>query len=110
MKERPGAFPSSFILHPSSFSCGVGVLLSMTGYGEARHQTDVMSVAVELRAVNNRHLKVVVRASEPYNLFEPEVEKVLRKVIRRGTIQVQIRCDRQARAGDFRLNTVALRS
>src|SRR5207237_859700 len=88
----------------------VGVLLSMTGYGEARHQSDTLSVAVELRAVNNRHLKVVVRATEPYNLFEPEVEKTLRKSIRRGTIQVHIRCERQARASDFRLNTVALSS
>lgn len=86
------------------------MLLSMTGYGEARHQSDTLSVAVELRAVNNRHLKVVVRATEPYNLFEPEVEKTLRKSIRRGTIQVHIRCERQARAADFRLNTVALSS
>ena len=82
----------------------------MTGYGEARHQSDTLTVAVELRAVNNRHLKVVVRASEPYNLFEPEVEKALRKSIRRGTIQVQIRCERQARSTDFRLNAVALGS
>src|SRR5437870_131111 len=82
----------------------------MTGYGEARHQSDTLSVAVELRAVNNRYLKVVVRATEPYNLFEPEVEKTLRKSIRRGTIQVQIRCERQAKATDFRLNTIALRS
>src|SRR5258708_4133619 len=83
----------------------VGVLLSMTGYGEARHQSDTLSVAVELRAVNNRHLKVVVRATEPYNLVEPEIEKTLRKSIRRGTIQVHIRCERQALATDYRLNT-----
>jgi uncharacterized protein (TIGR00255 family) len=88
----------------------VGVLLSMTGYGEARHQSDALSVTVELRAVNNRHLKVVVRATEPYNLFEPEVEKTVRKSIRRGTIQVHIRCDRQAVSTDYRLNLVALGS
>src|SRR5438105_1923884 len=100
---RPGS-PRIDVFHE------VGVLLSMTGYGEARHQSDTLSVAVELRAVNNRHLKVVVRATEPYNLFEPEIEKTLRKSIRRGTIQVHIRCQRQALATDYRLNTVALRS
>jgi uncharacterized protein (TIGR00255 family) len=82
----------------------------MTGYGEARHQSDTLSVAVELRAVNNRYLKIVVRATEPYNLFEPDIEKTLRKSIRRGTIQVQVRCERQAKPSDFRLNPIALRS
>jgi len=43
------------------------VLLSMTGYGEARLQNDNLSLVVELRAVNNRYLKIVVRATEPYN-------------------------------------------
>ncbi|HEV3146446.1 MAG TPA: YicC/YloC family endoribonuclease [Gemmataceae bacterium] len=86
------------------------MLLSMTGFGEARHQSDNLSIAVELRAVNNRYLKIITRASEPYNLFEPEVERVLRKAIRRGTLQVQIRAERAAKAADFRLNTTALRS
>lgn len=82
----------------------------MTGYGDARYQSDTLSVAVELRAVNNRYLKIVLRATEPYNLFEPEIEKVIRRTIRRGTLQVQIRCERQTQAADYRLNAVALRS
>jgi uncharacterized protein (TIGR00255 family) len=80
----------------------------MTGYGEARHQSDSLSITVELRAVNNRYLKIVTRATEPYNLFEPEVERVLRRAVRRGTIQVQIRCERQAKPTDFPLNATAL--
>jgi uncharacterized protein YicC (UPF0701 family) len=36
----------------------VGVLFSMTGYGEAHFQSDTVSVSVELRALNNRYLKV----------------------------------------------------
>lgn len=86
------------------------MLLSMTGYGEARLQSDDLSLNVELRAVNNRYLKIVVRATEPYNLFEPEIEKTVRKTIRRGTIQVQMRVERPPRAADFKLNLVALKS
>jgi uncharacterized protein (TIGR00255 family) len=82
----------------------------MTGFGEARHQSDSKSLSVEIRAVNNRYLKIVLRATEPYNLFEHELERVIRKTIRRGTLQIQVRCERQAQASDFRLNTVALRS
>src|SRR5579883_2306675 len=82
----------------------------MTGYGEASYHSDALTVSVELRAVNNRYLKVTLRAAEPYNLLEPEVEKVLRRTVRRGTIQVHLRCQRQASAQDFQINAVALQS
>jgi uncharacterized protein (TIGR00255 family) len=81
----------------------------MTGYGEASFEGDGLSVAVELRAVNNRYLKVSVRAAEPYSLLEPEFEKVIRKVVRRGTIQVHLRCQRTMSPQDYQINAVALR-
>src|SRR5580658_8723765 len=81
----------------------------MTGYGEANFEGDGLSVAVELRAVNNRYLKVSLRAAEPYNLLEPEFEKVIRKVVRRGTVQIHLRCRRSFAPQDFQINAVALR-
>jgi uncharacterized protein (TIGR00255 family) len=86
------------------------VLLSMTGFGEARHQGDDLTLSVEVRTVNNRYLKVSVRGSDPYPMLEPELEKLIRKYVRRGTVTIHIRCDRQVRGGDFAINTVALRS
>jgi uncharacterized protein (TIGR00255 family) len=86
------------------------VLLSMTGYGEARHQSDNLNLAIELRAVNNRYLKISLRASEPYNLLEAEFEKVIRRTIKRGTIQVHLQAQRQYAPQDFIVNGVALRS
>lgn len=82
----------------------------MTGYGEARYQSDALSLAIELRALNNRYLKVTLRAAEPYNLLESEFEKVVRRSVRRGTIQVHLRCERQYAPQDFRINVTALRS
>src|SRR5271157_6473855 len=82
----------------------------MTGFGEARHQSDGLNLTIELRAVNNRYLKVSVRAADPYHLLEPEFEKVIRRVVRRGTLQVHLRCERQSAAQDYRINPVALRS
>jgi uncharacterized protein (TIGR00255 family) len=88
----------------------VRVLLSMTGYGEARHQSDRVNVAIELRALNNRYLKVSLRATDPYHLLEPEFEKVIRRCVRRGTLQVHLRLERQTSPQDFRINPTALRS
>ncbi len=86
------------------------MLSSMTGYGEASFTSDQLQVAIELRSVNNRYLKVSLRAMEPYNLLEPEFEKVVRRTVKRGTIQVHMRCQRQFAAQDFQINAVALRS
>ena len=80
------------------------MLLSMTGYGEARCQGEPLSLSIELRALNNRYLKVSLRAPDPYHLLEAEFEKVIRQTIKRGTIQVHLRCDQQAVATDFRIN------
>jgi uncharacterized protein (TIGR00255 family) len=88
----------------------VVVLCSMTGYGEASFSSDQLQVGIELRSVNNRYLKVSLRALEPYNLLEPEFEKVVRRIVKRGTIQVHLRCQRQMAAQDFQINAVALRS
>jgi uncharacterized protein (TIGR00255 family) len=82
----------------------------MTGYGEARHQSDGLNVSIELRALNNRYLKVSLRATDPYHLLEPEFEKVIRRTVRRGTLQVHLRLERQTAPVDFRINTVALAS
>ena len=82
----------------------------MTGYGEARHQSDALNVAIELRAVNNRYLKISLRAADPYHLLEPEFERVIRRIVHRGTLQVHLRVDRQVAAQDFRINAVALGS
>ncbi len=61
------------------------MLFSMTGYGEASYQSDLLNLSIELRSVNNRYLKVTLRATEPYNLLEAEFEKVIRRVIKGGT-------------------------
>jgi uncharacterized protein (TIGR00255 family) len=82
----------------------------MTGYGEATFQSDSLYLAIELRAVNNRYLKVTLRATEPYNLLEAEFEKVIRRLIRRGTIQIHLRCRREMSPQDFQINAVALQS
>jgi uncharacterized protein (TIGR00255 family) len=82
----------------------------MTGFGEARLQDDRWSVGVEVRTVNNRHLKMSAKISEPYGALEPELERLLRETVRRGTVQILLRVDRPKRSDDYRLNTVAITS
>jgi uncharacterized protein (TIGR00255 family) len=82
----------------------------MTGFGEAHHQDERWSVRVEVRSVNNRHLKLSAKLSEPFGALEPELERMVRETVRRGTVQLVLRVDRPRRAEDYRLNPVALAS
>ena len=86
------------------------MLFSMTGFGEARATGPGFSVVVEARSVNNRHLKVTVRGSDPYPMLEAEVEKVVRRTVRRGTVQVRVHLDREAKPTDLKLNSAAVRA
>lgn len=77
----------------------------MTGFGEARGQHGGVAVAVEVRTINSRHFKLSFRATEGFASLEPEVEAVTRDIIRRGTVQLNLRVERRAAAEDYRINT-----
>ncbi|MCZ2342500.1 MAG: YicC family protein [Bacteroidales bacterium] len=85
------------------------MLLSMTGFGEFTGQEPGLTVGVEVRSVNNRHLKVSVRGSEPYSGMESEIEKIVRRSVRRGSLLVQIRVDRVENNSSARLDSAVLR-
>jgi uncharacterized protein (TIGR00255 family) len=82
----------------------------MTGFGEARGQAAGLSVHVEVRTINNRHFKLGYRASDGYASLEPDVEAVVRQAMRRGTVQVNLRVDRQTSAENYRINTSVVES
>jgi len=82
----------------------------MTGFGDARFQGEGLAAAVEVRAVNNRYLKITTKCAEVYAGFEGEIERLVRESITRGTVNVAIRVDRLHRAEDFALNKTALHS
>ena len=86
------------------------MLLSMTGFGDARHQDEHMTVSVEVRTVNNRYLKISTKCPDVYASLEGDVERVVREKISRGTVSVSIRVDRVSSSQDYRINTVALES
>jgi uncharacterized protein (TIGR00255 family) len=82
----------------------------MTGYGEARFEDQRWLIHAEVRTVNNRHLKLSAKISEPYAAREPDVEQLVREKIKRGTVQLNLRVERPRRPQDYRLNLVALSS
>lgn len=86
------------------------MLLSMTGHGQGESSVGDMNVTAEVRTINNRYLKVSVRSNESSLSVEPRVESLLKRTIRRGTVQVNLRIDRQVDPENYRLNLRVLKS
>jgi uncharacterized protein (TIGR00255 family) len=82
----------------------------MTGFGEARFEDPSWMIQVEVRTVNNRHVKLSAKISEPYGAREADVEQLVREKVKRGTVQLTLRVERPRRPEDYRLNLVALAS
>jgi len=85
-------------------------LLSMTGHGEAHRHENGVRVAVEVRTVNNRFLKLSLRISDGFGCLEPLIEAVIREHLRRGSVTVSIRVECESSPDDFRLNEVVVAS
>lgn len=80
----------------------------MTGFGEGSAQSDHLTVTVEVRALNHRHLKINIKGLDVYSALEPRIEPLLRDGVRRGSIQLLFRIARKPRLEDYILNTTAL--
>lgn len=65
-------------------------MLSMTGYGKADFADDRFRVAVEVRSVNHRYLKVALRGGDALHAIESRVEEIVRRFVQRGTVTVWI--------------------
>lgn len=62
----------------------------MTGQGQGRRPFDQTEISVEVRAVNNRFLKIQTRVSDAIAGLEPQIETVVKQSLRRGSLQIGV--------------------
>jgi len=86
------------------------MLTSMTGQGQGRRTAGAVEVTVEVRAVNNRFFKMQLRTSDVLGQIEPQIEALAKQHVRRGSLNMTVYVHRAARAGDYRLQEVAIAS
>ena len=65
------------------------MILSMTGIGRSRHQDDQIQATVEVRAVNNKFLKLNLRLPDALNGRETRIDRLVREYLERGTLSIQ---------------------
>lgn len=86
------------------------MLNSMTGYGEATDELDGVSYVIEIKTVNNRYLKTIVKLPEGVTFLEEDVDKELRKRLSRGTVNYVLRLKGASASSLFEIDEAALRS
>ena len=84
-------------------------MLSMTGHGGARSEGDGFELQVEVRSVNNRHLRIVTKISDEVSHLQPALEEVVRKRVTRGTVFATVRLTPTRRTEFYQVDEDVLR-
>ena len=63
----------------------------MTGYGQSQGEINDVNYVVEVKAVNNRYFKSIIKLPELAAFIEEDIEKLLRSNLSRGTVNYVLR-------------------
>ncbi len=86
------------------------MILSMTGYGKGEVEVDHGTVTAEIRTVNHRFLDFSIRIPRALNGYEREVERCVRKKLKRGHVYITITFDQTLESENFEINRDLLRA
>ncbi|MDM5207232.1 YicC/YloC family endoribonuclease [Cytobacillus kochii] len=64
------------------------MVVSMTGYGQGKRQTDTFSITIEVKTVNHRFTEYFLRIPKQFLKLEDKIKKTLNQYIKRGRIEV----------------------
>jgi uncharacterized protein (TIGR00255 family) len=80
----------------------------MTGFGTAQSVEGGCRYGVEVRSVNGRFLKCVPRLPDELHGLEPEIERAIGEVLRRGSVTVSVRFVDESAMAAAPINVAAL--
>src|SRR5918999_3824186 len=86
------------------------MIVSMTGFGDATAERDGTHYAVEIRSLNNRYFKPVIKLPETISGLEPELESMLRERLGRGSIAFILKMRSDSAEAAYHINTQALKA
>ena len=86
------------------------MIVSMTGFGDATAEKAGVHYAVEIRSVNNRFYKPVIKLPETLGGLEPELDSMLREKLGRGSITYILKMRLDSADAAYRINAAALQA
>ena len=64
------------------------MILSMTGYGRAKTESDALSITIEMKSVNHRFFECSIRSPRQLFMYEDKIKKIIQQKLHRGRIEV----------------------
>src|SRR5688572_204730 len=86
------------------------MIVSMTGFGDATAERNGTHYAVEIRSLNNRFFKPVIKLPDNLSGLEPELETMLREQLGRGSITYILKMRLDSAEAAYHINTEALKA
>jgi len=86
------------------------MIVSMTGFGDATAEKDGTHYSVEIRSLNNRFFKPMIKLPDMVSGLEPELETVLREKLGRGSITYILKMRLDSAEAAYHINTQALKA
>src|SRR5688500_8007008 len=86
------------------------MIVSMTGFGDASAERAGTHYAVEIRSLNNRYFKPIIKLPETISGLEPELETMLREKLGRGSITFILKMRSDSAEAAYHINTEALKA
>jgi uncharacterized protein (TIGR00255 family) len=84
------------------------MIVSMTGFGDASAEGGGTHYAVEIRSLNNRFFKPVIKLPDTLSGLEPELESMLREQLGRGSITYILKIRSESAEAAYHINVPAL--
>ena len=63
------------------------MIRSMTGYGKAQSQSDLMNISVEIKSVNHRYFEFSSRTPRAYGFLDEKLKAYIKSIVSRGKIE-----------------------
>jgi len=82
----------------------------MTGYGEAEGEINGVCYAVEIKTLNNRYLRTIIKLPDAVAFLEEDIEKLLRRSLSRGTVNYVLRLKNISANVLFDIDEMALKA
>lgn len=82
----------------------------MTGFGDAVTEVDSVHYAVEIRSINNKFFKAVIRLPDELDGLEAEIDSRLRRKLSRGSITATVKFSDPTASAAYELNIEALQT
>lgn len=86
------------------------MIVSMTGFGDAVAERNGTHYAVEVRSLNNRFFKSVIKLPDVVSGLEPELETLLREQLGRGSVTYILKVRSESAEAAYKINTQALKA